>query len=131
MTLILSGHSYKYELESVLKLFIPATRFSFVYDGEDYSHITGDRIIAEKREDTDGVVFCVSCFIKDKSETETQELDVKNIPADGGEFILSKLLFTVLCRISGLTPEWGVVTGVRPVKRVNEMLAFSIESRVC
>ena len=124
MTLILSGHSYKYELESVLKLFIPATRFSFVYDGEDYSHITGDRIIAEKREDTDGVVFYVGCFIKDKSETETQELDVKNIPADGGEFILSKLLFTVLCRITGLTPEWGVITGVRPVKRVNEMLDF-------
>lgn len=122
MTLILCGHSYKYELESVLKLFIPATRFSFVYDGEDYSHVSGDRVITEKREDTNTVVFCVCCYIGIKSETETQKLDLKDVPSDGGEFILSKLLFKVMSRLTGISPEWGVITGVRPVKRVNEML---------
>ncbi len=123
LTVIFCGHSYKYELESVLKLFIPATRFSFVYDGENALSIDGDRIIAEKRVDKDAVYFSVLCFIGDSRESETKLVDKCDMPDDGGEFILSKLLFKAMCRITGIIPEWGVITGVRPVKRVNEMLS--------
>ena len=44
MTLVFKGHSYKYEIESVVKLFIPATSFNFDYDGKIPS---GDYILTE------------------------------------------------------------------------------------
>ena len=35
---------------------------------------------------------------------------------------LSRLLFLCLNKLTGITPEWGLITGVRPVKRVNKMI---------
>ena len=51
MTLIFSGNDYKYELEGVMKLFIPASLFKHVY--ADSIETDDDYIFArEKREYT-------------------------------------------------------------------------------
>ena len=38
------------------------------------------------------------------------------------ELELARLLFLCLEKLTGITPKWGLITGVRPVKRVNKML---------
>ena len=39
------------------------------------------------------------------------------------ELSLSRLLFKAMSEITGIVPKWGVITGIRPVKRVNDMLS--------
>lgn len=121
MTLILSGHNYKYELESVLKLFIPAKRFSFVYDHEDINKVSGDCFFTRKRALKNRVLLYVICKIGDKTVRQTRILNHDTSDSEC-EFILSVLLFKALSKLTGINPKWGVITGVRPVKRVNEML---------
>lgn len=122
MTLILSGHDYKYELESVLKLFIPAKRFSFVYDNEDFKSVSGDYFFTRKRVIKNGVLLYIICRIGDKTAHRTKILNTHYADDSECEFVLSVLLFKALSRLTGIKPKWGVITGVRPVKRVNEML---------
>lgn len=122
MTLIFSGHDYKYELESVLKLFIPASRFSFVYSGEEFK-LSGDFCYLRRREGKYTVLLYAYCSYAGKKALRLTRISKDKLPTDGGEMLLSKLLFKALSSLTGISPEWGVITGVRPVKRVNEMLA--------
>ena len=48
MTLIFSGNDYKYELEGVMKLFIPATLFTHIY-GDSFYGIDGDFVFAREK----------------------------------------------------------------------------------
>ncbi len=121
MTLQLSGHNFKYELESVLKLFIPATRFSFCYDEIPSFGVTDDYFFTRKKQLKSGVVFYVICNIHGKSARRVQILK-ENSSDDESELVLSRLLYLALSELFGIKPMWGIITGVRPVKRVNEML---------
>lgn len=122
LTLILSGHDYKYELESALKLFIPARRFEFVYNNEDIRLVSGDYFFTRKRIFKSGVLLYVICKIGDKTSRQTKILNIHDASDDECEFALSVLLFKCLSKLTGINPKWGIITGVRPVKRVNEML---------
>ena len=40
---------------------------------------------------------------------------------ESDEFLLSRLLYQLLCDATGTRPPWGVLTGVRPVRLVHEL----------
>lgn len=125
MTLILSGHDYKYELESVLKLFIPAKRFSFIYDHEDITGVSDEYFFTRKRLLKSKILIYVICKIGDKTVRKIKIISADTTDSEC-EFMLSVLLFKALSELTGIRPKWGVITGVRPVKRVNEMLDAGI-----
>ena len=57
MTLIFSGNNYKYELEGVMKLFIPATLFTHVFS--DSIDTEDDYVFAQKKDNADNVCLSV------------------------------------------------------------------------
>ena len=57
MTLIFSGNDYKYELEGVMKLFIPATLFTHVFS--DSIDTEDDYVFAQKKDNADNVCLSV------------------------------------------------------------------------
>lgn len=104
MNLCTVGHSYKYELEKLCRLFFPFEKIKFFTDSltDGFSVVTelqGNEIRAavylngEKCED--------SAFLSD---------------GDDAELKIAVMLFELLCGITGYRPEWGVLTGVRPAK---------------
>lgn len=113
MTLVFKGHSYKYEIESVVKLFIPATSFNFDYDGKIPS---GDYILTElSREEG---VTTLTTTVKIGDITEKGEAFTDNSNKDyinECERLLSVLVFDAMVAITGIRPKWGILTGVRPV----------------
>lgn len=121
MTLIFSGNDYKYELEGVMKLFIPATLFT---------HICSDKI-----ETDDDFVFsrqkvCKKCTLlyiicRYNGKVYRQAVLLDNSPNGkyyDKELYLSRILYKVMEKATGISPKWGVITGIRPVKRVNAFL---------
>lgn len=118
MTLVFSGNEYKYEIEGIMKLFIPAVRFRLVFsdsfeEEKDYAHIS-------VREEADGVLLSVTADYLGKKEHREQRLSKED--ASDRELLLSKMLFDAMSSITGIMPKWGVMTGVRPVKRVNRYI---------
>ena len=117
MTLIFSGNDYKYELEGVMKLFIPATLFTHIFS--DTIDTEDDYVFAQKKVNEDNVRLSVTVKYNG-SVCEKEEY----VPFDCDmELSLSRLLYKAMSKLTGIVPKWGVITGIRPVKRVNDMLS--------
>lgn len=119
MTLVFKGHSYKYEIESVVKLFIPATNFNFNYDGKVPS---GDYIFTELRRGEVNTTLIANVRIGDITEKGEAFTDNYNEDyVNECERLLSILVFNAMAAITGIRPKWGILTGVRPVSLLRRL----------
>lgn len=119
MTLIFSGNDYKYELESIVKLFFPAQLFTHLYDERNAE---GDFCFMRKKQCRNYTyLYAYVCLGSSKahlcSKLESSISDLDN----ECELELCRLLFLCLEKLTGIKPQWGLITGVRPVKRINRM----------
>ena len=114
MILRIFGHDFHYECENLCRVYFPNEKINIVYDGsgEDVrtvvtrcAPIDGGNLVSVEAE-IDGVsrsaqaeVIADGNELRDKSELKT-----------------AQLIFALLSEITGYTPPWGVLTGVRPSK---------------
>lgn len=126
MTLIFSGNSFKYQLEAVCKLFLPVETFDFMFlDGKNDAMMDrpeGDYCFICRIEGVKNSMLSVYVKMGARAAMDKCKIpiDTPNYDADC-EFELSKLLFNCLVKLTGKRPEWGVLTGVRPVKLINKL----------
>lgn len=119
MPIVLIGNSFKYEIESVCKLFFHTERFIFsdkVEDAKGESFIIavvsrGDEITlsADVRLNGGETAFR-ECRLPLDSEDKTVEME------------LCRLIYGILSSKTGIVPPWGLMTGIRPVKKVTELM---------
>ncbi len=121
MTLIFSGNEYKYQIEAVMKLFIPAKLFDFIYN--EKKRVDGDFAFIRKKSFENRTLLYVYVRFRDKIAHKARFLDNSMADDNECEMVLSQLLFKVMCKITGKEQKWGIMTGVRPVKRVNDMIS--------
>ncbi len=125
MTLIFSGNEYKYELEGVMKLFIPATLFTHIFS--DKIETDDDFVFARQKICKKTILLYVICRYKGKIYKQASLLCVPEVTEKiDKELYLSRILYKTMEKATGISPKWGVITGIRPVKRVN---AFINEGR--
>lgn len=120
MTIFFSGQAFKYELEGICKLFLPLQRFSHRFDGEfnlsDAALNNDDAAFTRRKAGKsrtllwvcirlDGEYARESCYISNNSPDYESEC----------ERLLAILLFHSLQTLTKITPQWGILTGVRPV----------------
>lgn len=115
MTICFKGTACKYEIEAVMKLFIPVETFDFLYE-EIFSD--GDNAVISAENSGDKI--CLSCdvFYSGKRCVKSREIALGDDP----ELPLCQLLYKCMNEITGIVPEWGCITGIRPVKKVNALL---------
>ncbi len=122
MPIVLIGNTFKYEIEATAKLFFHAARFEFT-DNPDAAD--GDSYIIAKAEEQDDKTL-ISADIRlngDTPEHIENELDC-TIESDKSkiEHELCRLIYTILKLKLNITPPWGLMTGIRPVKKVVELI---------
>ncbi len=122
MTLIFSGNDFKYELESVVKLFIPATLFDIHFEVKP-EYFSGDFCFIRRKRGKEKTYLYTVCRIDGKSVVRAQSILNSSDNYEGNcEIFLARLLFKCLTALTGKSAKWGILTGIRPVKRVNKML---------
>ncbi len=125
--LIFRNHSYGYEVQATAKLFIPNVRFLICENGEIPEHVPN--YIITSCEQTKNAIECTveiqldgkqvrQCCALLSTEHPTIAPDVKNSEV---EYALCRLLYQTLLNLTGYTPPWGLLTGIRPVRRVVQM----------
>jgi len=107
MILYISGHKFHYEFENICRLFFPSESIRVVYE-TDFS----DPIVLFTR--LDGNHFFA--YIKTESYYKETQLDDFSENTQRSEQALARVLFKLLSDYTGFSPEWGIITGVRPVK---------------
>lgn len=119
MTIILNNNEYKYETEATVKLFIPAVRFAFLTNVRDAD---GDIIMTRIKKCSKYVYFYAYIRKNGIKMRSSCRVRANEFTEKYGEFILCRLLFLLLCRFFDTKPKWGLLTGIRPVKKVNQLI---------
>ncbi len=120
MTILFSGNDYKYEVEAIMKLFFPAENFSFAYEE---TNSDGDFCCIRLKKCKTTSYLYVFARLNDRTKRLASKvsLDAKDYNHEC-ELGLCKLLFLCMKELTGIHPSWGVLTGIRPVKRVHRMI---------
>ena len=121
MVICFFGNKFKYETEAVVRLFLPLKRLDFCYEeqpADDTAYcIVGRAVQGDCRK----LSVRVRLDGRDEAEMSCEKEGAFSDKEDETE--LCRMLYTVLHKLTGITPPWGCMTGIRPVKRVNGMLA--------
>lgn len=115
MILRITGHDFHYECENICRVFFPDEKITVVTgdEGEDSREVTA--VYAPPN-------ACVTAVI----DGETRRLETVTSP-EKAELDIAKLIFRALSEITGYTPPWGVLTGVRPAKLMLSLIEESGE----
>ncbi len=117
MFLVNLNHKYHYETENLLRLFFP-------------EKIVHSDALAEGE---DGVITCldgnkaeVTVVLSGEKSTLKNEYSEGDIPSyDTKESFFERkialMMFELLSQMTGYTPPWGILTGVRPAKLMSKL----------
>lgn len=115
------GHHRTYETEALLKLFRPAEKFSFSEEAEPPQN--GEYLSAVLLPEQNGTQR-LRCRTRLGDEIRSGE---RILPAELPNNLLdreiSALLYPQLCALTGLRPQWGMLTGIRPVNLLRKFEA--------
>ena len=111
MTLFCISHSYHYEIENVIRLFLP---FQKILVSKEKGEFSGDYLYTEKQEEN-GKTILVSEFSFGGKEYKSKK-EYFNITDGEAELYLAGLVLEQFIEEFKFKPNWGIVTGVRPSK---------------
>lgn len=121
MTLTMYGHAYRFELENICRLFLPQEKIQ-VPDG---ARDTAPGVSADTVLDKGTQMTRLSCRLRLDDFDETLTAVVPNDHPewrDECELQLATLLYRLFTHLFGYEQEWGIVTGVRPVKLLRRLI---------
>ncbi|MCI8553749.1 MAG: coproporphyrinogen dehydrogenase HemZ [Clostridiales bacterium] len=126
MTLWIIGHNFRFEMENLCRLFVPREKIVVkTADHEEASSCAGGSeagIVAAALLRREGDHVRVRCRVSLEDFDETAEDELAAGQADDRcELRMAQLLYGLLSRLFGYTHDWGIVTGVRPVKLLRRM----------
>ena len=109
MKLCLINHNYRYELEKLIRLFFPFEKIEFSETTETENDVAITIIegnTAKARLHLYGNTYEQTAPIDSAVDDTKKEYELK----------LALCLYDCLTKATGYTPDWGILTGVRPAK---------------
>lgn len=121
MILRILDHKFHYEMENLCRVFFPQEKIKVVYLEDTASD---NKIVSTTLEKTgDGFQFSAKIDIGLESVTCTRKIDDSNsLDSSECERQMALALYTALTKITGYTPSWGILTGVRPTKLMTKLI---------
>ncbi len=116
MRLFLNRPQYSYELENVCRLFFPHEKFEKFFENSQ----DGYDIICNFTCENNQTIVTAQLFLGENSSCS------EVCPVDGDhreeEISMARCVFKLLSKYTNYTPQWGILTGVRPGKLYSSLL---------
>lgn len=118
MNLNIIDHPFHYEMEKLSRIFFPDDVTVYQEKNEIENYVTTERIKAENGD----IIKVKAVFSSDVREHEcfVERCDRFD---NACEKKMAQLLFRALSEITGYTPPWGILTGVRPAKLMQKHIS--------
>lgn len=124
MTLAILGHDFAYEMECVARIFYAGARIEIVKH-DNFTDL--DELITQVDELDDNLLR-VSARVKTGGFDKNISEEIPRGDEELCERRLGFLLFSLLCEVTGQRPEWGILTGVRPLKLCGRLADSGLNS---
>ena len=118
MKILFKGHDFKYETEATVKLFVPS-RFTFHYDITDAD---GDIVMSQLKECRQFTYLFAYCRINGMKARKAYKIPNESFDRNNCEHEICRLIYLCLQKLTGITPPWGLMTGIRPVKKMSALI---------
>ena len=107
------GHSFDYEMEKLIRLFLPFEKIKVLHTEETDTKYA----VCEVKQSDDDIIAHVKLSLEN-GEAEFSAVIDKKTPDTKKEtqHELGRQLFYCFEKITGYRPDWGILTGVRPAK---------------
>ena len=117
MKFIIKNHDFKYETEKVCRLFMPFEKFEFLADGDE-----NEGVYTAVEVNNEIATLTVSVNTGEKCE-KREETIPQSLPQfeNACELKLAQMLYSCLSTLTDYRAEWGIVTGIRPVKLLRNL----------
>lgn len=122
MILEIINHKYQYETEKLTRIFYPNEKINVVYT---QSNSQGElRLRTVISQDT------VSAELFGENGLSIKKEEKQADASQDRELILAGLVFSLLSAYTGYTPEWGILTGIRPSKLLRSLKERSADEGI-
>ncbi len=111
MIIYFKNHDFHYEIENLTRLFFPNSKLETSRDIPEV--LVPPYVYTELITENDEYTMIIDVFIDNFNEKSIKKFDIKN---DNTELEMALMLFNIFVKLTGVTPPWGVLTGVRPIK---------------
>ncbi|MBQ2387647.1 MAG: coproporphyrinogen dehydrogenase HemZ, partial [Clostridia bacterium] len=116
MILYISGHGFRYELENICRLFFPFDKIEVKTELDNWPDTRAVHAVRE------GGSLSVRFY---DADFEAEKTDCVNPDIDGFddecERLFAVMMYGIFSDYTGMTPKWGILTGVRPGKLMRRM----------
>ena len=129
-----SGHTLKYEIECICKIFLPMRKFTFLYDTTQLPAGAEEGAVLILEQLGEQSRFWVQVQYRGQVMEQEQQFPACSPETEKQlcEYRFSAMLFRLLEEITDLHPAWGLLTGIRPVKKVQPLLGQGLsKAEVC
>ena len=123
MNLILNGHKFRYEIENICRLFLPQEPVAVLWDAPEETAPGG--LTAYTGLSRGEAVTTIRCVLTLEDFRQEREWTVDNAEPeyrDECELRMAEKLYELFCALFGFTLQWGIITGVRPVKLLRRLI---------
>lgn len=122
MILLVDGHPYHYEMENLCRVFLPYEEIRTVYEIPEQLPETETTVYTGLRQQGEEVLLSVRLHLGG----HTLE-DIRSFPESvlrqekEAERLMAVMLFELFAERCGYRPQWGILTGVRPIKLLRRL----------
>lgn len=117
MIVYILGHKFHFETENICRLFFPNDEIKLCYER---GNIDADCLITSLNT-VDDITF-LSADIRIGDKAAKFEKSLKKYSDEEAEYLLALCVFECLRSVTGYTPSWGMLTGVRPSKLMTKLI---------
>ncbi len=126
MIVIIDGHNYGYEMECLTRMFFFGEKVPVT---DDLSRMGEDYVYTRLEEQNGGVKLTARVCLGQQSLEE--EPQVIRCPAGEErdhecERVFGVMVYHMLQKLTGKSPEWGILTGIRPVKLLGQFISDGV-----
>lgn len=111
MIIYIKNHDFHYEIENLTRIFFQNSKLEVVHNIP--TELTFPYIYTECAKENDTVLMITEVFI---DEFHDKKVNKFNNKCGDLELEMALMLFESFIKFTGITPPWGVLTGVRPIK---------------
>lgn len=126
MKIYIINHTFHYEIENLTRVFFPNEKLDIIkIDSVDFSDFELPCIVTCVKDNRENADICVGVNFEDYSKKNISTVFINNNSddyKDEQERIMAVNLFNLLTEYTGITPPWGILTGVRPIKLFRRMV---------